>query len=102
MAKWSHLIRFLAREDGQVHLGQLVDPSRDPGLDSVSGTEIKAYLINGDVYNGVVTGHILTVERVGPLSSTVTRFGASGLIMEAPFTTCERTMHVHQVPRFEL
>ena len=73
MAKWTHLIRFLAREDGQVHLGQLVDPRRDPGLDSFNGTELKAYLINGDLHNGEVTEHVLTVERVSLLIHALRR-----------------------------
>ncbi|KAL2206007.1 hypothetical protein CC79DRAFT_1349305 [Sarocladium strictum] len=70
MPNWSHLVRFRAKEDGQIHLGQLVDTERDVGLDSVSGREIKAYLINGDAFNGSVTAHILTVEA---LLSPITR-----------------------------
>lgn len=64
MPDWTHLIRFRAKEDGQVHLGQLADTERDVGLDSESGRDIKAYLINGDVFNGSITEHILTVEAV--------------------------------------
>lgn len=67
MSKWTHLIRFRAKEDGQVHLGQLVDTTRDAGLDSVGGHEIKAYLINGDAFSGSVTDHVLTVEAVSLL-----------------------------------
>ncbi|KAF7563743.1 hypothetical protein G7046_g420 [Stylonectria norvegica] len=64
MPNWSHLIRFRAVEDGQDHIGQLVDTSRDVGLDSLSSTEIKAYLINGDIFNGTVTKKVLTVEAL--------------------------------------
>ncbi|TQS31658.1 hypothetical protein Golomagni_08054, partial [Golovinomyces magnicellulatus] len=64
MPAWTHLIRFKAVEDGQVHLGQLVDTSRDVGVDSVSGSTIKAYLINGDVFNGVVTDKVYTVSHL--------------------------------------
>lgn len=64
MPEWTHLIRFVALEDDQVHLGQLVDTSRDIGLDSVNGVEIKAYLITGDIFNGKVTKHIYTVKKV--------------------------------------
>lgn len=64
MPDWTHLIRFLAKEDEQVHLGQLVDTSTDVGLDSVNGTEIKAYLINGDIFSGKVTKHVYTVKKV--------------------------------------
>ncbi|GLA74452.1 hypothetical protein AtubIFM55763_005696 [Aspergillus tubingensis] len=49
---WTHLIRFIAVEDSQTHLGQLVDPTRDVGEDSVNGIDIAAYLINGDIFNG--------------------------------------------------
>lgn len=64
MPDWTHLIRFIAVEDEQIHLGQLVDTSRDVGLDSVKGVEIKAYLINGDVLSGKVTKHVYTVKRL--------------------------------------
>lgn len=64
MPNWTHLIRFRAVEDGQVHLGQLVDTSRDVGLDSFRGTPIKAYLINGDAFNGVITNNVYTVSHV--------------------------------------
>ncbi|KAK9784305.1 putative 5-carboxymethyl-2-hydroxymuconate isomerase [Seiridium cardinale] len=64
MPAWTHLVRFLAVEDDQVHLGQLVDTARDVGLDSVNGTEIKARLINGDIFNGKVTSHVYTVKKL--------------------------------------
>ncbi|ENH73248.1 Fumarylacetoacetate hydrolase domain-containing protein 2 [Fusarium oxysporum f. sp. cubense race 1] len=64
MTNWTHLIRFRAVEDGQVHLGQLVDTSRDVGIDCLNGVEVKAFLINGDVFNGTVTQNIFTVDHV--------------------------------------
>lgn len=65
MGNWTHLIRFIAKEDQQVHLGQLVDTSRDVGKDSVDGIEIKAYLIRGSVFDGkIITSVVYTVERV--------------------------------------
>ncbi|KAL6831602.1 hypothetical protein V8C40DRAFT_262911 [Trichoderma camerunense] len=64
MPNWTHLIRFRAVEDGQVHLGQVVDTSRDVGLDCLSGVEVKAFLINGDIFNGTVTNHVLTVDHL--------------------------------------
>lgn len=64
MPEWTHLIRFLAVEDDQVHLGQLVDTTRDIGLDSVNGIPIKAYLINGDIFNGKVTRNVYTAKKV--------------------------------------
>jgi hypothetical protein len=64
MPSWTHLIRFVAEEDNQTHLGQLVDTSRDVGLDSFEGRKIQAYLINGSIFSGEVTKHILTVKQV--------------------------------------
>ncbi|CAM1508576.1 Fc.00g054240.m01.CDS01 [Cosmosporella sp. VM-42] len=64
MPNWTHLIRFTAVEDGQAHLGQLVDTSKDVGIESFNGAEIKAYLINGDMFNGTVTNKVLTVDHL--------------------------------------
>ncbi len=64
MARWTHLIRFVAKEDLAIHLGQLVDTSRDVGKDTAEGREVKAYHINGSIFDGVVTSVIYTVERV--------------------------------------
>ncbi|WKT50513.1 Fumarylacetoacetase-like, C-terminal domain superfamily [Fusarium oxysporum f. sp. vasinfectum] len=80
MTNWTHLIRFRAVEDGQVHLGQLVDTSRDVGIDCLNGVEVKAFLINGDVFNGTVTQNIFTVDHSAE-SSAITS-GASGLTTE--------------------
>ncbi|KAI1431048.1 5-carboxymethyl-2-hydroxymuconate isomerase [Xylaria sp. CBS 124048] len=67
MANWTHLIRFVAREDHQEHLGQLVDTTRDVGLDSVAGHEIKAYLVRGTIFDGrIVPGVILSL--LSPIS----------------------------------
>lgn len=64
MTKPTHVIRFIANEDGREHLGQLVDTSRDVGLDSVEGRTITAYEINGSIFNGEVTQHTLTVKHL--------------------------------------
>lgn len=64
MYNWTHLIRFVAKEDNQPHLGQLVDPSRDVGLDSYEGKEIQAYAILGTIFDGQVTKETLTVKSV--------------------------------------
>ena len=63
MGEATHIVRFVAKEDRCIHLGQLVDPTRDVGLDSLeNGPEIKAFLINGTIFDGEVTDHILTIE----------------------------------------
>ncbi len=70
MPSWTHLIRFIALEDSRVHIGQLVDTSRDVGLDSFEGKEIKAYLINGSIFDGEVTDQILTAKQIlSPVST---------------------------------
>ncbi|KAJ5224378.1 2-keto-4-pentenoate hydratase [Penicillium citrinum] len=70
MPSWTHLIRFIAVEDSLVHLGQLVDTSRDVGEDSVKGVQIAAYVINGTIYDGRVTDQVMHVKQ---LLSPVTR-----------------------------
>ena len=64
MKKPTHIIRFVANEDGRVHLGQLASTNRDVGLDSVQGEIITAYEINGTIFNGEVTENALTVKHL--------------------------------------
>ncbi|CEO59883.1 Putative 2-keto-4-pentenoate hydratase/2-oxohepta-3-ene-1,7-dioic acid hydratase [Penicillium brasilianum] len=64
MPDWTHLIRFIAAEDSLVHLGQLVDVTRDIGRDSVDGVEIAAYVIEGTIFDGKVTKDILHVKQL--------------------------------------
>jgi hypothetical protein len=67
----THVIRFIAEEDGRVCLGQLVDTDRDVGLDSVQGHPIKAYLIVGTIFDGrIQKDQIRTVKRLlSPVTS---------------------------------
>ena len=58
------MIRFVAVEDSLVHLGQLVDTSRDIGRDSVDGVEIAAYVIDGTIFDGRVTDNVMHVKQV--------------------------------------
>lgn len=64
MPSWTHLIRFIAVEDSQVHLGQLVDTSRDVGQDSVEGIEIAAKVIDGTIFDGRITDEVMHVKQV--------------------------------------
>lgn len=64
MPSWTHLVRFIAVEDSQEHLGQLVDTTRDVGLDSVDGKEIAVYLIDGTIFDGKVMNEVLHVKQV--------------------------------------
>ncbi|KEF62548.1 uncharacterized protein A1O9_00521 [Exophiala aquamarina CBS 119918] len=64
MSKATHIIRFVAKEDGRIHLGQLVDTNCDVGVDSVKGKQIKAYLINGSIFCPEITQYIYTVQQL--------------------------------------
>ncbi|KAL3481007.1 hypothetical protein BJX99DRAFT_194835 [Aspergillus californicus] len=63
--KWTRLIRFIAKEDGQVHLGQ-VDATQFPdvGLSVLNGEQVTTKLITGSIFDGVVTDKTLHVARL--------------------------------------
>lgn len=65
MAAWTHLIRFIAEEDGQVHLGQ-VDSQKFPdvGLAVFEGKKISANLVTGTIFDGRVSDKVLHVARL--------------------------------------
>ena len=69
-SSWTHLIRFVAQEDGQIHLGQ-VDPKTYPdlGIASVEKKKIVANIITGSVFDGTVTERTMTVAQLlSPIS----------------------------------
>ncbi|KAI0797150.1 hypothetical protein C8Q75DRAFT_823759 [Abortiporus biennis] len=69
--QWTRLIRFVAAETGQVHIGQPVDASLDVGLAAYQGRVIKAYEIIGSPFDTAaqVTKKVLTVKALlAPLS----------------------------------
>lgn len=62
---WTHLIRFIAEEDGLVHIGQIDSETfPDIGLATLRGDKISAKLINGTIFDGVVTDKIFHVAKV--------------------------------------
>jgi hypothetical protein len=64
---WTHLIRFVAEETGQIHLGQIdAKTYPDLGIASVEGKKIVAKEISGSIFDGVVTEKELTVKQVAP------------------------------------
>jgi hypothetical protein len=70
---WTHLIRFVAEETGQIHLGQIdVKTYPDLGIASVEGKKIVAKEISGSIFDGVVTDKELTVKQVTPNLSSKT------------------------------
>lgn len=71
----THIIRFIAEEDGFVQIGQLVDVQRDVGLDALQGVPIKAYRIDGSIFDGTVTEEIMTVKQLlSPIAPTECNF----------------------------
>jgi len=81
-SSWTHLIRFIAQEDGQIHLGQ-VDSKKYPdvGLATYEGKNVEAKLVTGSIFDGVVTERVYHVAQVC-CSSLCQRHGA---VMAAPF-----------------
>ncbi|KAI0705743.1 fumarylacetoacetate hydrolase [Cerioporus squamosus] len=69
--QWTRLIRFVAAETAQVHVGEPVDPKLDVGLAFHQKKPIKAYEIVGSALDprAQVTKNVLTVkELLAPLS----------------------------------
>jgi hypothetical protein len=69
---WTHLVRFIAEEDGQVHLGQ-VDATQFPdvGLAMLSNEKVTAKEIKGSIFDGVVSNRVLNVAQVRPIESNL-------------------------------
>lgn len=84
MPDWTHLIRFIAVEDSLVHLGQLVDVTRDIGQESVDGVKIAAYVIEGTIFDGKVTKDVLHVKQV----SVSPNFNGSGRLISLVAVSC--------------
>ena len=67
--RWTHLIRFLAKEDGQIHLGQIDTNSfPDVGLATFEGKIVDAKVVSGSIYDGLVTDQVLHGQQVNLLS----------------------------------
>lgn len=66
-SNWTHLIRFIAQEDGQIHLGQ-IDPKAHPDLGTATfeKRKITAHLITGSIFDGTVTPRTMTVSQLLP------------------------------------
>ncbi|KAI3559466.1 fumarylacetoacetate hydrolase domain-containing protein 2A [Colletotrichum abscissum] len=62
---WTHLVRFVAEEDNEIHLGQ-IDASQYPdvGLATLEGQKVKANVVVGDVFDGRVTEDVLHIEHL--------------------------------------
>ncbi|KIP04544.1 hypothetical protein PHLGIDRAFT_129419 [Phlebiopsis gigantea 11061_1 CR5-6] len=66
--QWTRLIRFVAAETSQVHLGEPVDRWQDVGLASHKKQTIRAYEIVGSALDPAaqVTNNVLTVKHLLP------------------------------------
>jgi hypothetical protein len=64
MAAWTRLVRF-ENESGNVRLGEPVDPAIDVGLACASGRKVEVYLIEGGVFDGIVTQQKAVIKKVG-------------------------------------
>ena len=64
-SSWTHLARFLAEEDGQIHLGE-VDPKKwpDVGLAIYNGEKVDARLVTGSIFDGTVTDKTMHISKV--------------------------------------
>ncbi|KAH8654830.1 hypothetical protein BGZ61DRAFT_500456 [Ilyonectria robusta] len=60
--RWTHVIRFILKEDGRIHLGQ-IDRKKplDIRLAFLEGKEVEANCISRSVFDGVVTDRKLHV-----------------------------------------
>lgn len=70
MSAWSRLVRF-EDEQGKVQLGEPVDVSQDVGLACAAGEKVQVKLIEGGLYDGIVTDEVATIKRVGDASTAV-------------------------------
>lgn len=62
---WTHLVRFISEDDGQIHLGE-VDSSRYPdvGLAVWNKEKIAVKLVKGSIFDGIVTDTTMHIARV--------------------------------------
>lgn len=62
---WTHLIRFIAEEDNQIHLGN-IDATKYPdvGLSIYNGEAVEAKLVTGSVFSGTVISKTMHVKQV--------------------------------------
>lgn len=77
--QWKRLIRFVAAETNQVHLGEPVDPNQDVGLAFSQRRPVKAYEILGNATDpgAQVTSLVLTVKE---LLSPLARHEVGGIV----------------------
>jgi len=62
---WTHLVRFIAEEDGLIHLGN-IDASKYPdvGLSTFKGEKVAANLVTGSAFSGTVTEKVMHIKQL--------------------------------------
>lgn len=95
--RWTHVIRFILKEDGRIHLGQIDSKkSLDIRLAFLEGKEVEANCISRSVFDGVVTDRKLHVADVSlvPLEMAIIKRTISRLTTiqsPASFTVINRS-----------
>lgn len=101
---WTRLIRFIAEEDGQVHLGE-VDTNQDVGLALLNKEKVTAKLVTGSIFDGAVADKQLQVAQVCLQKPKVVRnVTFTNLTPPAPFSNRDgkcphHPLHGPQLPR---
>ncbi|KAJ7591481.1 fumarylacetoacetate hydrolase [Mycena floridula] len=75
--QWTRLIRFVAAETSQVHIGQPLDPNLDVGLAAYEGKTFQAHEIIGSALDASsqVSSKVLTVKQLlAPLTREQVKF----------------------------
>jgi hypothetical protein len=72
---WTHLVRFIAEEDNQIHLGN-VDATKYPdvGLSTFKGEKVAVNLVTGSAFHGTVTDKIMHIKQVSLIQHCLSVF----------------------------
>lgn len=60
---WTRLVRYIG-QDGETRLGQPVDASIDVGLAVAAGQDVEVYIIDGDLYTGLVSSRKDVIKKI--------------------------------------
>ncbi|BEI84610.1 hypothetical protein CcaverHIS002_0500110 [Cutaneotrichosporon cavernicola] len=67
-SNWTRLARFVGR-NGAIRLGQPVDPKVDVGLAVAAGEPVEVFVVEGDIYTGMVTAERDVIQQLlSPIS----------------------------------
>jgi len=69
---WTHLVRFISEEDGQIHLGNVnAKQYPDVGLSIFKGEKVAVNLVTGSAFSGTVTEKVLHIKQLlSPLAAS--------------------------------